>query len=348
MFESFYTYLHGPRTFWGGSNKTIVNNYFGAPPMMSQCSMFSPQMCGMPMFGMQMPTMSLFGGFGMNFGMGCNCNNGMNDIFGYMLMNQMLNNSAASLGKAIASGRGGHKTNNTTNDNNSNRLQNLESELAAAKKQIEDLKKEKAEAKKAKDTTSKKDVDDTTNNKKTGNDETTNKTNKPETLDDKLNKLDGYKDLTPEQQNYVKERIKSQKTDENGKTTYNISAISHSGDTFDKIINRFYQQGENHDGTNIPQSDFNTQTSGQTKKYPNVGEDITLNNVSDFGLNALAQEAKQNITKDTEIEKTNKEMNKLKEEFLNGTHKLSKEYVLQNHMMSETKYNETINNKYNN
>ena len=342
MVESFYTYLHGPRTFWGGGNKTIVNNYFGAP--MSQCSMFNIPMCGMPMLGMQMPTMSLFGGFGMNYGMGCNCNNGMNDIFGYMFLNQMLNNSAANLGKAIASVRGGHKTNNTTNDNNSDKLQNLESELASAKKQIEDLKKGKNEAKKAKPTTSNKDVDDTTNSKKAVIDDTT----KQENIDDKLNKIDGYKDLTPEQQNYVKDRIKSQQTDENGKTTYNINAITHSGDTLEKIINRFYKQGEDHAGTNIPQFDFKTQTSGQTKKYPSVGEDINLNKVSDFGLNALTLEAKQNITKDSEIAKTNKEIEKLKQEFLKGTHKLSKAYVLQNHMMSEAKYNETITNKYSN
>ena len=50
MNESFYTYLHGPRTFWGGSgSRTIINNnFFGAQPF------------GMSMFG-----------YGMG---GCHCN----------------------------------------------------------------------------------------------------------------------------------------------------------------------------------------------------------------------------------------------------------------------------------
>ena len=39
-------------------------------------------------------------------------------------------------------------------------------------------------------------------------------------------------------------------------------------------------------------------------------------------------------------------MNELKEAFINGEKKLSKEYVLQNHFMSEAEYNKIIQNKY--
>lgn len=346
MVESFYTYLHGPRTFWGNSNKTVINNFFGAP-MMQPWQMCGGSMFGIPSFGMPMFGTSLFGGLGGNC-CGCNCNNNMNNIFGFMFLNSMLNNTVSNIGMAIASTKGGggsqHKTNNTST-NNSDKIQNLESELADAKKQIENLKKEKNENKVTEETSKQEKAEKV---EKTEKNNPTNNSEKTETLDDKLNKIDGYKDLTQEQKNYVKDKIKSQQTDENGNTTYNINAIAHSGDTLEKIINRFYKEDENHDKTNIQQTDYNTQNSGKTVKYPSVGENITLNGVSNFGLTALAQDAKQNITRESEIQKTNNEIKKLKGDFLNGTHKLSKEYILQNHMMTEAEYNEVIKNKYSN
>ncbi len=78
MFESFYTYLHGPRTFWGSSsNRTIVNNNFFGPPMMSSFSMFSNPTFGMGCKNYQMRN--------------CNCNNNMNNLFGLMMLNSMIN-----------------------------------------------------------------------------------------------------------------------------------------------------------------------------------------------------------------------------------------------------------------
>ena len=58
------------------------------------------------------------------------------------------------------------------------------------------------------------------------------------------------------------------------------------------------------------------------------------------------EDAKQTITKEGEIQKTNKKLSELKESFVKGDKKLSKEYVLQNHLMSETEYNNIIQNKY--
>ena len=117
MVESFYTYLHGPRTFWGSSsNRTVVNNNFFGIPMMSQCSLF-----GIPSFGIgcnnyQMP----------NY----NCNSNMNNLFGLMLLNSMINGGQNKVlpnngytpyynfsNTASQEGAGGTANNNSTGDN---------------------------------------------------------------------------------------------------------------------------------------------------------------------------------------------------------------------------------------
>ena len=69
--------------------------------------------------------------------------------------------------------------------------------------------------------------------------------------------------------------------------------------------------------------------------------------MSEYGLKALIQEAKNGITKQGEITKTNKRISDLKSDFISGKNKLSKAYVLQNHLMSEAEYNKIINEKYN-
>ena len=340
MFESFYTYLHGPRTFWGNSGTIINNNFFG-PPMLPP----RPRYCGMSMFSFPMAQPQMFGGWGGNC---CDCNNGMNTLFGFMFLNQMLNNTANSIKNTISSGGGGGRAKQKKDTDNSDKINNLENELATTKKQLEDLKKAKAEKQDLKDNVSNTETGKSKKDEKasTAQDGANNDQQNQETLDDKLNKIDGYKGLTPDQQNYVKDKIKSQQTDENGNTTYNISAIAHSGDTLNKIINRFYKAEENHDSANIPQTDYKTKTTGQSAKYPSVGEEISLNGTSDFALHALIQDAKDGITKDGEIAKTNAEMTNILNKFKNGNEKLSKEYVLQNHMMTETKYNKVIQEKY--
>lgn len=128
MVESFYTYLHGPRTFWGSSsNRTVVNNNFFGIPMMSQCSLF-----GIPSFGIGCNNYQM-----QNY----NCNSNMNNLFGLMLLNSMINGGQNKLlpnngytpqynfsNTASQEGAGG-TTNNTSTGNNLATLQNYMTRL---------------------------------------------------------------------------------------------------------------------------------------------------------------------------------------------------------------------------
>ncbi len=346
MVESFYTYLHGPRTFWGGSGgRTIINNnFFGAQPF------------GMSMFG-----------YGMG-GCHCNHNRGMNNLFGLMALSSMFggnqggglfglnsNNMFNPFGSFGNFGNLETQNNQNTDSSLGAKVKSLEDQLASANKKIKELEAEKAKAEKDKGneiSSSKKPENPTETGKTKPTDgagkvqKPTEETTKPTDIDKKLDTINGYKDLTPEQQKYVKDKIKNQHTDDKGNTTYDVSAIVHSGDTMDKVINRFYKPDESHDNTNIPEFGYNAQTSGKKVKNPKVGEEVALNGISDFGLEALVKDAKDGITKEGETQKTNAEMHELLNNFKSGKQKLSKEYVLQNHMMTETQYNKLIKEKY--
>lgn len=358
MPESFYTYLHGPRTFWGSGNRTIINNNFFGMPMMPSFR----GMCGSSMFSCN----SLFG---TGFNYGCNCNSGMNDLFGFMMLNSMINgNQGGGLfnfgGLSNIYNPFGGYNQNKTNSALSTKVKSLEDQLAEAKKEIKDLKTEKEKNEKAKTKEAErknkpaKPVDTSKLNKpsaKPSNDggavETVEDPNKkptaPKTLDEQLNSIDGFNKLTPEQQKYVKDKVKGQHVDDKGNVTYDINAITHSGDTLNTIVNRFYKPSEAHDQINVPEFDYNTQTSGKKAKYPGVGEDITLNSVSNFGMTALMKDASDNITKEGETQKTGLAMKQVEDDFKSGKQKLSEEYILQNHMMTKAEYNKIIKEKYN-
>ena len=79
---------------------------------------------------------------------------------------------------------------------------------------------------------------------------------------------------------------------------------------------------------------------------PLSGDTIIANGVSEYGLKALMLEAKNGITRQGEITKTNKKIANLKTAFINGENKLSRAYVLQNKLMSEAEYNKIIKEKY--
>lgn len=357
MSESFYTYLHGPRTFWGSGSRTVINNnFFGMP-------MFPPfrGMCATPMFGCN----SLFGN---SFNYGCNCNSGMNDLFGFMMLNSMINGKQGdglfNFGglSNIYNPFGGYNQ-NKTNSTLSTKVKSLEDQLAEAKKEIKDLKTEKEKNKKtnAEETERKnrpaKPIDTSKLKKQSvapSNDggavktveDSNKKATAPKTLDEQLNTINGFEKLTSEQQKYVKDKVKAQHVDDKGNVTYDINAITHSGDTLNAIVNRFYQSDEEHNQINVPEFNYNAQTSGKKVKYPGVGEDITLNNVSNFGMTSLMKDASNNITKEGETQKTGLAMQQAKDNFKSGKQKLSEEYVLQNHMMTKKEYDKIINEKY--
>ena len=79
---------------------------------------------------------------------------------------------------------------------------------------------------------------------------------------------------------------------------------------------------------------------------PLSGDTITAKGVSEYGIKALMQDAQKGITRQGEITKTNKRISDLKTAFINGQKKLSKAYVLQNKLMTESEYNKIIQEKY--
>lgn len=167
-----------------------------------------------------------------------------------------------------------------------------------------------------------------------------------ETLD-KLLKDAGIDNLQPQEKNYIKNNISAIYTDDKGNVKYNIKAVVHDTDRVSTILSRFYKDNET-PVYQIGRAKFNTQSSEtNTINEPRSGDTIIANGVSEYGLNALIQEAKNGITKQGEITKTNKRISDLKSDFISGKNKLSKAYVLQNHLMSEAEYNKIINEKYN-
>lgn len=370
---TFYRYLGGPRTFWGGGRTTIINNNIigGHMPMMRaphhHCcggggNMFQ-WMAGYSVANSFMSNlfgggMGNFGGIG-NFGMF----GGLNNMFGMGSM------------QGLYPGNSNNYNYNNPYVNNmdlSAKVKSLEDELADAKQQIKDLQDSKckcdgkdltqsktptdeelAAANKKKNTS---ETDDASNKK---SDEVTNKDNKSnsneviensdkefdETLD-KLLKDAGIDNLQPQEKNYIKNNISAIYTDDNGNVRYNITAVAHDTDRVSTIASRFYEKGETPD-LKVGRAKFNTQSSEtNTINEPRSGDTIIANGVSEYGLKALMQEGKNGITKQGEITKTNKRISDLKSDFISGKNKLSKAYVLQNHLMSEAEYNKIINEKY--
>lgn len=358
--ETFYRFLGGPRTFWGGSNKVIINNFGGGP-------MFRPM--ARPVFVHH------------------HCGGGLNRMFGFMAGMSLLSNlfgynNQVNIGTSGMYNSYGNfdqypqytpyagQTNYTDTSSLNSRLKMVEAEVKSIEKKIDDIKNAECDCNNKKVESNKTDKPEKTNTEgKVENTENTNSSEevkaedstsvdktkpandtedtKPKTIDEILNDIEGFDKLDSAQKDYVKKRIENAYTDENGNIKYDIKATVHDGDTMDAIINRFYTEQEQQE-LNVAQKEYNTQISGKKVKNPNSGDTINANGVSEHGLKALIEDAKQGITRDGEIQKTNKKMTELKEAFKKGDKKLSKEYVLQNHLMSEQEYNKIIKNKYSN
>lgn len=330
--ETFYTYLRGPRTFWGGSNKTIINNNFIGggcfPPPKPMCSpMMFPSMGGM-------------------FGFGSSCCGGGNNLQGWMNVFSFVNNMF-----------GGNRTHQSipqkqpaSGGNNYAKLtaqvKKLEDMLAATQKQIDELTKEnKASQTKTESTDNTKKSDKTSETGSTTGDNKANST-KQKSIDELLNGIKDFDKLTNEQKQYVKDRIMAAHAGVNGNYTYDIKATVHDGDTIEKIINRFYTEAERQD-LDVAQKDFNAQKSGKLTKGVYSGATLEANGVSDFGIKALMQDAKANITQNSEVSKTDKRINQLKSDFKAGKQKISYEYARHNFGMNRAEYNKIIQSKYN-
>lgn len=383
--ETFYRFLGGPRTFWGGGNKTIINNNF---------------IGGMPFsygFGRSMPM------FGAHY---C-CGGGVPNAFKWMLGFGL----ASSIVGGIMNTANQSNTNNVTSynpyqtynpyynpySNNYNfnypnqdlssltaKVNKLEDDLASYKKQIQELLNndnqeqnnevktkvstpnegsEVEEAKREQETTNaeqpntteevnqsqntSEEVNNTNNTQNTEEVAATAPKEKQEqkTLDDILNDL-GFNNLDNAAKDYVKSRISQVYVDDAGNIKYDIKAVVHDGDNLNAIINRFYTN-EEQENLEIAKAKLHTQGS-ETRLITNPlsGDTITAKGVSEYGLKALMQDAQKGITRQGEITKTNKRISDLKTAFINGQKKLSKAYVLQNKLMTEAEYNKIIQEKY--
>lgn len=383
--ETFYRFLGGPRTFWGGGNKTIINNNF---------------IGGMPFsygFGRSMPM------FGAHY---C-CGGGVPNAFKWMLGFGL----ASSIVGGIMNTANQSNTNNVTSynpyqtynpyynpySNNYNfnypnqdlssltaKVNKLEDDLASYKKQIQELLNndnqeqnnevktkvstpnegsEVEEAKREQETTNaeqpntteevnqsqntSEEVNNTNNTQNTEEVAATAPKEKQEqkTLDDILNDL-GFNNLDNAAKDYVKSRISQVYVDDAGNIKYDIKAVVHDGDNLNAIINRFYTN-EEQENLEIAKAKLHTQGS-ETRLITNPlsGDTITAKGVSEYGLKALIQDAQKGITRQGEITKTNKRISDLKTAFINGQKKLSKAYVLQNKLMTEAEYNKIIQEKY--
>lgn len=370
--ETFYRFLGGPRTFWGGGSRTIINNNFiGGMPMMRP-------MCR------PMPMMPMFG----NHCCGGN-SNGLKWMLGFGLASSlaggilgMFGNNQSSINDTYNSGYNGYYPNNNYNDYNygggSNqyindltaKVEKLEDQLADCQKQIDDLSEakcncgnreitadtnptdeelinaQKAEKSEASDSKTPAQVqNNTVENKKIEKTEAPKEQEQPKTLDDIL-KNTGFDKLDDTAKNYVKSRISQVYIDDNGNVKYDIKAVVHDGDNLNAIINRFYTEEEK---SNLEVAKAKLHTQGSESKLivnPLSGDTIVANGVSEYGLKALMQDAQNGITKQGEITKTNKRISDLKTAFVNGEKKLSKAYVLQNKLMSEAQYDKIISEKY--
>lgn len=380
---TFYRYLGGPRTFWGGGRTTIINNNIigGHMPMMRAphhhcCGGGGNMFQWMAGYSVANSFMSnLFGGGIGNFGMF----GGLNNMFGmggtgglypgysgnYNYNNSYTNNldlsaKVKSLEDELADAKQQIK------DLQDSKCKCDGKDLTQTKTPTD----EELEAANKKQNSSETDAaSDKKTAKVTGNDNQSapeavkkENSNQPilknnaviensdkefdETLD-KLLKDAGIDNLQPQEKNYIKNNISAIYTDDKGNVKYNIKAVVHDTDRVSSILSRFYKDNET-PVYQIGRSKFNTQSSEtNTINEPRSGDTIIANGVSEYGLNALIQEAKNGITKQGEITKTNKRISDLKSDFISGKNKLSKAYVLQNHLMSEAEYNKIINEKYN-
>lgn len=338
--ETFYKFLGGPRTFWGGSNRVIINNY-GCTPMFGgiQRPIFVNRNC----FGGGLNRM-----FGFIAGM-----NLLSNLFGYnnQISNPYMGFYQSNMYNPYA------LNNQSYNDGSINsRLQNIEKEVKSLQKQVDDIENAKCDCANNNKTVKTDKTDEPAKTDKT--DKTTEKNKpeeaknpqnkeetKPKTIDELLNNIEGFDKLDSTEQKYVKDNILKAYQDQNGNIKYDIKAIVHDGDTIDTIIKRFYSEQEQQE-LNVVQNEYNAQISGQKVKNPSSGDTINANGVSQFGVKSLMEDSKQKITRDGEIQKTNKKLSELKDAFVKGDKKLSKEYVLQNHLMTESEYNKIIQNKY--
>ena len=360
--ETFYRFLGGPRTFWGGSNRVVINNY-GCGPMFG--GMCRPVFFNNNCFGGGLNNM-----LGIMAGM-----NLLSNIFGYS--NQMAN-PYMGYQPGMYQPYAPQQYQLASYNSLASRISSLTKEVDSLQKQIDDIENAKCDCADNNSSTDKTDnTGKTDKTDKTGTTDTTGKTdststaneaaktdktdnaNKTDTtqnttntgddgqltFDDLLNTVEGYDKLNADEKSYVKSHIAGSYKDQNGNQRYNIRAIVHDGDTLDTIINRFYNEQEKQE-LNVAENEYNAQVSGKKVKNPNSGDTIYANGVSEFGIKSLMEDAKQTITKEGEIQKTNKKLSELKESFVKGDKKLSKEYVLQNHLMSETEYNNIIQNKY--
>ena len=380
---TFYRYLGGPRTFWGGGRTTIINNNIigGHMPMMRAphhhcCGGGGNMFQWMAGYSVANSFMSnLFGGGIGNFGMF----GGLNNMFGmggtgglypgysgnYNYNNSYTNNldlsaKVKSLEDELADAKQQIK------DLQDSKCKCDGKDLTQTKTPTD----EELEAANKKQNSSETDAaSDKKPAKVTGNDNQSapeavkkENSNQPilknnaviensdkefdETLD-KLLKDAGIDNLQPQEKNYIKNNISAIYTDDKGNIKYNIKAVVHDTDRVSTILSRFYKDNET-PVYQIGRAKFNTQSSEtNTINEPRSGDTIIANGVSEYGLKAFIQAAKNGITKQGEITKTNKRISDLKSDFISGKNKLSKAYVLQNHLMSEAEYNKIINEKYN-
>lgn len=335
-------YLGGPRTSWSrGTNNVIINNnVFGGgmmPPPPPRMSCFG--------FGFQTPM------YPMNQGC-CGGNSTLKTMFGFNLLTNMISNMFGSLNGIFGGSKGSTKAPSAkSSDSTSATLKELEKTVAETNKQLAEARKI-LESKSEKAGTDKKSEaaggaapaakpEKTEEADKVDKKEKTDESTKPATLDEALNKIDAYKNLTNEQKQYVKDKVKA-----NGDGTYNIEAIVHDQDTLKKIIARFYTK-EEQEHLDITSHGYNAQSSGRRIENPASGATFKANNVSEFGLNALIQDAKDNITSAGEQQKTGVTMAKLKEAFTSGKKELSWQYVRHNFPdMKRADYNTYINKYY--
>lgn len=372
--ETFYRFLGGPRTFWGGSNRTIINNNFiGAMPMMRPMCRPMPMM---PMIGNHCCGGSSNGlNWMLGFGLASSLAGGIMNLFGN---NQSNNNSYVMNNQSYIPGNNYNNYNNYNSSSNqysnqyiadlSAKVNQLEDDLADCQKQIDDLSKSKCNCKNKEITVVSTPSDQeiaATEAKKQETTQTATQTQTPEapeekteevkdetsedetpkTLDDAL-KNAGFNDLDKTAQDYVKNKISQAYIDENGNIKYDITAVVHDGDSLNSIINRFYTESEKNN-LEVQKAKLHTQGSETSLIVnPLSGDTVVARGVSEYGLKALMQDAKNGITKQGEITKTNKRISDLKTSFINGDKKLSKAYVLQNKLMTEDEYNKIINEKY--
>lgn len=352
---------------WGGSSTTIINNNFfriGMPMCHPRPMFFRGGGCcggGMNMFNMfggffagrmLMSTMSNLFGFGGQSTMptysnsgyspyrnegsdkSCNCPDLSEEIAD-------LTNKVATLESELASLKNNDQKEITlTDDENQEVKDRDETEVSDNSDQKVKKEDEIKDGEEADDETIEEEAPQAGTIAKKGDKEFEQTTEKV------LNTLD--KDLDNNQKSYVKGKITEIYRDDNGNIKYNITAIVHDTDSTAEIAKRFYKDGEKPDFT-VGTANFNTQQSETNKiKDPHSGNIITLNGVSSYGLNALIQDAKDGITTQGEIAKTNKRIAQLKEDFKAGTKKLSWAYVKQNNIMDKSEYDSIISNKYTN